>query len=258
MKEILLEVIATSADDCALIEELGGDRIELTCALTLGGLTPSAGLLREARAATRLPIMAMARPREAGFCYSRREFLTMLHDVEHLLAHGADGVVFGALKADGAIDVARCQEIVALAAGTQTVFHRAFDVIPDPLVGLEQLIDLGVTRILTSGQAANALAGAPLIRQLVERAQQRMEILPGGGVNSANVNELLTVTGCTQVHVSLSETMSDPSMARSQVGMLGAVPPEGHFRRTSRATLREFTRHITQVANHESLATFAA
>jgi copper homeostasis protein len=249
MRRVLLEVIATSADDCALIEELGGDRIELTCSLALGGLTPSPGLLAESRRATRLPIMAMARPREAGFCYSRRELAAMLHDVEFLLAHGADGVVFGVLTTDGEIDVAACKEVVALAARKQTVFHRAFDAIPNPLTGLEQLIDLGVTRVLTSGQAANALAGARLIAHLAEQARNRMEILPGGGVTSANVAELLAATACTQVHVSLSEMAGDLStLGRSQIGYLGAIPPEGHYRRASRSALETMTRRLKAVS----------
>jgi copper homeostasis protein len=167
---ILLEIIATAADDCAAIEQAGGDRIELCSALTLGGLTPSAALVQRARETTQLPIMMMLRPRAGGFCYSAAEFTQMALDLKFGLAAGVDGFVFGCLNADGTVDQRRTAHLVKLAAGRQTVFHRAFDVTPDPFAALESLIALGVTRILTSGQQPTAWEGADLIQQLVERA----------------------------------------------------------------------------------------
>ena len=243
MSKIHLELIATSADDCTLAQSGGADRIELVSALAVGGLTPSLGLLLEARQATSLPIMAMVRPREAGFCYSPREFATMLRDAELLLRHGADGLVFGVLTADGQVDVARCRALVQIANGKQAVFHRAFDVTPDPLSALDTLIDLGVTRVLTSGQQASALAGAANIARFIEHAGEQIEILPGGGINSANVRELITHTGCTQVHASLSALLRDPSTAgRPQIAFAGAPPAEGHYRIAKPAALAEMVR----------------
>ncbi len=153
---ILLEAIATSPEDCAAIEQGGGNRIELTSALGLGGLTPSLGLLIEARSTTRLPIMVMIRPCAGGFCYTRGEFAVMQRDVDLALANGANGIVFGILTADGAVDGPRIRQLVDQAKGKVTVFHRAIDVTPDPLRTLDMLIELGVTRVLTSGQAPNA------------------------------------------------------------------------------------------------------
>src|SRR5208283_2625044 len=150
-------------------ERGGADRVELNCALLLGGLTPSLGALRESRAAVRLPIIVMIRPRPAGFCYSRAEFAVMQRDAEAALSEKADGIAFGFLQASGRLDVKRCRQMVQLAAGRQAVFHRAFDVVQDPLLALEQLIDLGLTRVMTSGQEASAYNGAAQIAAYIRR-----------------------------------------------------------------------------------------
>src|SRR6266545_4567395 len=160
MPDLVVEAVCCSADDCVEADAGGADRIELCGELVVGGLTPSLGTLIEALASTRVPIVQMIRPRAGGFCYSAREFATMRRDAELALAHGADGLVFGVLQESGEIDVPRCAELVALAhsgggeggGGRQTVFHRAFDVVPEPFAALEALIALDVTRILTSGR----------------------------------------------------------------------------------------------------------
>ena len=158
-RPITLEICTASVEDCLAAEQGGADRIELNCALMLGGLTPSLGCLREALATVRIPIIAMIRPRAGGFNYSATELKVMLNDLESALAAGAAGIAFGILNADGTVDRARCQEVVSRCAGRQVVFHRAFDVTPDPLTALDQLADLGVTRVMTSGQEANAYNG---------------------------------------------------------------------------------------------------
>lgn len=225
---ILLEVIATAPEDCSAIEQAGGSRIELNSALELGGLTPSLGLIGEARQATRLPIMAMIRPRSGAFCYSAGEFAAMQRDVELALAHGADGVVFGCLTPEGTVDVPRVARLVQLAGAAQTVFHRAFDLTPDPAAALRTLIDLGITRVLTSGQAPSALEGAAVLAQCVALAAGRIEILPGGGIRAGNVGELIGLTGVNQVHASLSGWSHDtsgaarPSISFSAPGLAAA------------------------------------
>jgi len=225
---VLLELIATSADDCVAIERAGGDRIELCSALSLGGLTPSAALVQRARAATRLPMMMILRPREGGFCYSAEEFRQMALDLKFGLAVGVDGFVFGCLNQNGTIDERRTAHLVALAAGKQCVFHRAFDVTPDPLAALETLIALGVTRILTSGQRPTALEGADLIRTLVARTNGRIEVLPGAGVRADHVGELLRRTGATQIHASASRSQTDHStQANPALRFGGALAENG-------------------------------
>ncbi|MCB9158821.1 MAG: copper homeostasis protein CutC [Caldilineaceae bacterium] len=208
---MLLEIAAGSVEDCVVAQTGGADRVELNSALALGGLTPSLGTLLEVKQRTRLPVMAMVRPRPGGFCYSDAEFATMLRDADLLLEHGADGLVFGVLHADGRVDAARTAQLVARCGPRAAVFHRAFDVTPDPADALATLIDVGVARVLTSGQAPRALEGADVIRALVTQAAGRIEILPGAGIRPDSVAALLDATGCTQVHASLSAWQHDPT-----------------------------------------------
>ncbi len=228
---IQLEICAVSPEDCVVAETAGAHRVELNSALLLGGLTPSLGCLQEARAAVRLPIIAMLRPRAGGFAYSAAEFRVLLRDLELCLAAGADGIAFGILLSDGRVDAERCRAVVRLAAGKTTVFHRAFDVTPEPLVALEQLIDLGVTRVMTSGQEASAYNGAANIATYVQQVAGRLEILPAGGINRFTVADVVARTGCRQVHASLGTTRPDPSvLARPQVAFGGTLkPPEDSF-----------------------------
>jgi copper homeostasis protein len=221
---IQLEICTASVEDCIKAERGGADRVELNCALMLGGLTPSLGALRESRASVLLPIIAMIRPRPAGFCYSRAEFAVMQRDAETALAEGADGIAFGILTAAGALDLKRCRQMVKLAVGRQAVFHRAFDVVRNPLTALEQLIDLGVTRVMTSGQEASAYNGAANIAEYIRQAAGRIEILPAGGINRFTVADVIQRTGSNQVHASLSTISKDHSASgRPQVSFGGAI-----------------------------------
>ncbi len=154
-----------------------------------------AGSLIEAKQRVKIPVMAMDRPRPAGFCYSPVEFAVMERDADLLLQHGADGIVFGVLNADGTVDTRRSSMIRSRIGSRQAVFHRAFDVAPDPFRALEELIDLGITRVLTSGRRTGAPEGSALIRQLIERAAGRIEVLPGAGIGLDNVRDLIAATG---------------------------------------------------------------
>src|SRR5215472_2296548 len=201
MQRILLEICCGSLDDALEAQRGGADRVELCSALFLGGLTPSIGSLIEAKQCLKIPVMAMDRPRPAGFCYSTVEFAVMERDADLLLQHEADGIVFGILNADGTVDVPRTGVMRKRIGDRQAVFHRAFDVTPDPFRALEELIDLGVTRVLTSGQRNGAPEGSELIRQLIERAYGRMEVLPGAGITLQNVRDFVVKTGTTQIHM---------------------------------------------------------
>lgn len=226
-----IEICTASAEDCVVAEQGGADRVELNCALMLGGLTPSIGSLRESRSAVKIPIIAMIRPRAGGFCYSAREFAVMQRDAEACLAEGADGIAIGFLNPDGSLDAERCRELMRLAEGRQTVFHRAFDVVPDPVGTLDQLIDLGVKRVMTSGQEASAYNGAANIAEYIRHAGGRIEILPAGGINRFTVKDVVERTGCDQIHASMSTTRRDDSVsARPQVAFGGMLrPPEEKF-----------------------------
>lgn len=211
MAHVPVEIVCCSVDDCVQAAAGGADRIELCGAITVGGLTPSIGTLVEAKRRVNLPIVAMVRPRGAGFAYTEAEFATMISDAKILIENGADGLVFGVLTEDGEIDTARMQVLVDLAGSKDKVCHRCFDVVPDPSVALEQLIDLGFTRLLTSGQRAFASDGIPLIRSLVEQSAGRIEILPAGGLRVHNIVDFLKETGCKCFHLAPFIEMTDPS-----------------------------------------------
>jgi copper homeostasis protein len=236
---VLLEVAIASVVDAVTAQSSGADRVEVNSALHLGGLTPSLGLVIEVRRAIALPLIVMARPRQAGFCYSDEEFRVVQRDIDLLLGHGADGIAFGVLSASGEVDRGRCEQLVRQIGERQAVFHRAFDVTPDPSLALEQLVDLGVRRIMTSGQEENAVKGTSRIAELTHRAAGRIEVLPAGGINPFTVADVLARTGCDQVHASLRTRREDCStMARPQVRFGDAGAPEDRFDATSEAAVR--------------------
>ena len=234
MPHILIEACCGSAEDALHAARGGADRVEMNTALYLGGLTPSIGSLRVLRETSAVPVIAMLRPREGGFCYSETAFRTMLSDGEQLLASGADGLVFGCLTPEGEIDEPRVRALVALCGSRPAVFHRAIDVVPDWRRALEALIRCGVTRVLTSGQAKSAILGAQTIAQMVRFSQGAIEILPGAGVTPDNVLELLEITGCTQVHLSRRRELRDTSTRANPSLRFGhpQSPPEDEYKVT--------------------------
>lgn len=242
MDEIKIEICCGSAGDVLAAAGAGADRVELNSALFLGGLTPSLGALELARTA-QVELMAMVRPREGGFCYTQEEFCTMLLDARRLLDAGADGIVFGFLHEDGTVDVRRCQAMLEVIGTRQSVFSRAIDVVPDWRAGLEALCALGVTRVLTSGQAPTAPEGADTIRAMREYAARRIEILPGCGVRLNNAAWLLERTGCRQLHASLKTARLDRSATHNPCVHFsgGACPPEEEYPATDAGAVRCLT-----------------
>jgi copper homeostasis protein len=230
-RRLLLEVAIGSVEDALTASAGGADRLELNSALALGGLTPSLGTLIEVRSVVALPLIAMARPRSGGFCYGAGEWRVFQRDIDLLLAHGADGIAFGTLTATGEIDRERCRQVVRQIGEKQAVFHRAFDVTPAPLVALEQLIDLGVRRLMTSGQEESAYNGSALIARLIEQSAGRIEVLPASGINRFTLADVLARTGCAQVHASLRTTRADRSTtARPHITFGSSYrPPEDRY-----------------------------
>lgn len=232
---ICLEIIAASADDAKAAALGGADRLELCSALALGGLTPSIGTVRAVKEAVGIPVMCMVRPREGGMAYNRGEFVAMLKDAEAMLEAGADGLVFGFLTVQGEIDLSRCREFMGIVSACggdrsiETVFHRAFDVVADPVRALEQLVDLGVTRILTSGRAPVARQGLAEIRGYVEQSRGRIQILPGGGISAADVTDVVAGTGVDQVHLYVTESRQDTSTCANPAIYFGAHVPSGEL-----------------------------
>jgi len=216
----------------------GADRLELCADLHAGGLTPSLGLCEEVVAAVRIPVFAMLRPRPGDFLYDRGEFAAMRRDAAHLRRAGAAGLVAGVLAADGALDAERMAELLAAAGGASFTCHRAFDVCRDADAVLEQLVALGVARVLTSGQAANALAGAARIRDLVARAAGRLVVMAGAGVRDSNVRDLVAATGVREVHLSATAWIDSPmQFRRAGVPMGGTAPADDYALRTTDGTM---------------------
>lgn len=230
-KKITMEICCGSADDVIQAAKGGADRVELNSDLFHGGLTPTLGTLRTAKRHTDIPVMVMIRPRQGGFCYTEVEFETMLDDARLMIENGADGIVFGFLYEDGTIDKERCARMMEVIGEKESVFHRAIDVVPDWKAALDVLMELGVTRILTSGQEANVLTGAETVKEMREYAAGRIEILPGAGIRPANVEKVLALTGCDQFHSSASGTAYDNSTANSHGIFFGGAlyPPEDRY-----------------------------
>jgi copper homeostasis protein len=177
----------------------GADRLEV-CGPGEGGLTPALATVGWLARSMKFTVHAMVRPRAGDFVYDAVEFEKMRRVIPRLREHGASGVVFGVLHEGGTLDLDRMAELVAMSDGMRVVCHRAFDSTPDADEALEQLIQLGVHEVLTSGHAATAMDGAETLKRHVQRAAGRTEILAGGGVRPHNVRELVTQTGVQRVH----------------------------------------------------------
>ena len=241
--EILIEVCCGSTDDAVEAEKGGADRVELNSSLFFGGLTPSLGSAIEAKKRLSIPVIVMIRPRGGGFCYTEAEMAVMCHDARLAIEHGADGLAFGILTPEGSVDADRCRQIVELIGSREAVFHRAFDVTPDPLEALDQLVELGFTRILTSGQEPSVPQGAELIKKLIDYAGGRIEILPGGGIRPHNVRAIVEQTEAKQVHLSAFEQRFDPSVHnRPHITFGGALrPPEDRYDVVDRNAIRSIS-----------------
>lgn len=197
-----LEVIGFDLASCQTAQRQGADRIELCANPFEGGTTPSYGVIAAARSITSIQLFPIIRPRGGDFLYTDREFEAMLTDIAGCSALGCDGVVIGMLTRDGQIDVSRCAELVGQAGSMAVTFHRAFDRVRDPLQALEAIIDLGCSKILTSGLRPTAELGRDMLKTLVEAAGDRVTIMAGSGVRSTNIVELAKFTGATAFHSS--------------------------------------------------------
>jgi len=190
-------------------------RIELCANLSDGGTTPSAGLMAMATGRTRIQVFALIRPRGGGFVYTDDELAVMEHDIELGLSVGVLGFAVGALTSDAGIDAARTSAFVRAANGALVTFHRAFDFAANLSEALEQLIDAGVTRVLTSGGAPTAFEGADSIARLVDQARGRIIVMAGGGIRENNVREIVARTGVSEVHARIGSVVNRASPAVS-------------------------------------------
>ena len=225
MKKYQFEVCANSVESCLAAQTGGANRVELCAGIPEGGTTPSYGeisMAREILDTTRLHVII--RPRGGDFLYSPIEVKTMLKDIEIARKLGVDGVVFGCLTANGEIDSTAMQELKFASQGLSVTFHRAFDVCCNPKEALEQIIELGCNRILTSGQQATAEQGIPLLKELQEQAAGRIILLAGCGVNENNIARIAQETGIQEFHFSARESIiSEMKYKNESVSMGGTV-----------------------------------
>ncbi len=200
MRKFELEVCVDDVDDAMRAVDAGATRIEMNSGLACDGLTPRIACCRWLSQNCAAPVVAMLRPHDVGFRYSDVQKKCLLEDAQALLDAGVDGLVSGALTQSNQIDLTWTSQLVDLCGGREFIFHRAFDLIADQKTAVRKLVDVGVTRVLTSGGAASAMAGAPVLRELMGVAGGDLEILPGAGVRPENIESLVKQVGCTQVH----------------------------------------------------------
>lgn len=217
---ITLEICTGDPRGILAAIEGGADRVELCSGLAEGGLTPSLGVIRFAT--ERIATNVLLRPRAGDFVYDLSEIEVMERDAETAVEAGACGIVIGALTRDGRIDTQACRRLLKKAEGLHNTFHRAFDVVTDPFEALEEIIDMGFTRILTSGQQSSAFEGAELIARLHEQAAGRIRIMAGAGVSPSNALRILRASHADDLHASARSYMS-PAMNYTGTASMGTA-----------------------------------
>lgn len=206
-RQPLLEIAVESLDTALAAERGGADRIELCAELIHGGITPSVATLRKIHEELEIPLFCIIRPRAGDFVYSDKDFVSMKRDISVARDLGVEGVVLGLLRCDGSVDVERTAELVQWARPLEVTFHRAFDETADQTRALEDVIATEATRILTTGGAATAMQGAGTLKRLVQAAGKRIVIMPGGGLDAANVAQLGAQTGAQEFHSGLGSVL---------------------------------------------------
>ena len=247
--EICIEHVASAV----AAQQGGAHRLELCSDLLQGGLTPSLGFVEQVHELVDLDLMVMIRPRPGDFLYSNDEFEVMKRDIVHVGRLGVQGVVFGLLKSDGQINRKQTAELIQAARPMQVTVHRAFDFARDPFEALDLLLELGVERVLTSGQGKTAVAGLDLLRQLQARAGDALTILPAGGINAQNGKRILTEAALRELHIGSGvkeQVFSQMAGRPSGVQVGGAnAPEESSWVQVSVERVREL---VTAVADTDT------
>lgn len=218
----MLEICIDGVASARAAADGGADRVELCANLPEGGTTPSAGMIRAVRSAFSGGLMVIIRPRGYDFLYSPDDLEVMLHDIRVVRDLGADGIVIGCLTAEGRVDQARCERLMAAAGELDITFHRAFDMTRDLGEALEDIAKLGIKRILTSGGKPDVPAGISVIESLVRKAGERLSIMPGGGVTEKNLADVVRATGVREIHLSARSGVQSGMIFRNETCSMGA------------------------------------
>lgn len=246
--KFLIEVCVAHIQSAIAAQDGGAKRVELCDNLYEGGTTPSYATIKLAKEKLEIGLNVMIRPRGSDFCYSNLEFEMMKEDIRICKKLRADGVVFGILLPDGRIDIERNRQLVELARPMSVTFHRAFDVTPDPYQALESIIELGFSRILTSGQKNTVPEGLDLLKQLVEKANNRIIIIPGSGISENNIKEIRDYTGAKEFHLTGRKSIPSKMKYRKEGIFFGGLPqiPEYEIKLTDPEVIRKVVSLVNQ------------
>lgn len=196
----LLEIACFNLESCLLAQQAGADRIEFCADYSVGGITPNKADIEKAKELLRIPIHVIIRPRGGDFVYNEEELTQIKQDILFCKMHLIDGVVFGVLTQDNQIDKVVNKLLIELAGEMSTTFHRAIDACEDMDVAMKDLVDLGFTRVLTSGGRSSAIEGINQLKTLQKKFGKDIIIIPGGGIRSANIEKLISETECFEFH----------------------------------------------------------
>jgi copper homeostasis protein len=235
-----IEICVDSVEGAMAAERGGADRVELCDNLLEGGTTPSGGCITLARQRVRIGLQVIIRPRGGDFLYSNTELEVMAADVRMAKELGADGVVIGCLTPAGDLDRERTARLIELARPLNVTFHRAFDMCRDPEQALEELIQMQVQRVLTSGQEASVIEGLELITKLQRQGAGRIVVMPGGGLTPRNVRRVVQASGVSEVHLSARSTVESGMQFRNSRCFMGGTlrPPEFSWKMTDEVSVR--------------------
>lgn len=237
-----IEVCVASIQSVLAAAEGGADRVELCDNLYEGGTTPSIGTLIQVKEKVDIDVFVMIRPRGGDFLYDDDEMEIMLKDIEQAHIHGADGFVFGCLKADGSINSEQCKKLIEQAKGLPVTFHRAFDMCNDPYTALEQLKSSGINRLLTSGLQNKAYNGLNFLAELVQKSKNSPKVMVGSGVNESNIQEIAKKTKAHSFHVTLREDVESQMEFRKEGIYMGGI-----------SQISEYSNKITSVVRLKKL-----
>jgi copper homeostasis protein len=244
-----LEICADTVESAITAQEAGADRVELCDNLTEGGTTPGPGTIASARNNLTIAVNVIIRPRGGDFLYTDLEYDIMRRDIEYCGELGIDGIVLGILRSNGEIDTERTARLIELAQPMSATFHRAFDMCTDPIKGLEDVINTGADRLLTSGQKEKAADGIGLITELAKRAGNRIIIMPGSGINITNIAAIAKATNATEFHTTARKIVESEMTFRQSAVSMGGIPgiPEYSRKVADPEMIRDMINTLNQI-----------